>query len=97
MRTVTIFALGIEDFKVGHRMTLISCEGNQTQQSCVCVYFVNEIDEIVYFYDIEEPDITGYFSIGDLSSNGIISDGYQKTQIIQLYNEKGKTIWSRPF
>lgn len=94
MKVVTILGLETNDFKVGYTMDIIYLETGQTAKCCV--YLVNDVDDIVYFYYVEDPEDNDYICIDDLSVNGVFGEWVRK-QILRLYDENGQTIWSHPF
>lgn len=94
MKVVTILGLETNDFKVGYTIDILCLDIGQTVKCCV--YCVNDVDDIVYFYNVDDPVENEYVCIDDLSPNGIFGEFVQK-QILRLYDENGQTIWSHPF
>lgn len=94
MKVITILGLEVEDFKVGYRMDILDLDTKM--QSEVCVYLVNNVDGIVYFYYEEDPEESDYFCIDDLSVSGVFGTWVRK-QVLRLYDENKQTIWSCPF
>ena len=94
MKIVVFVALETKDFKVDYTMDIVYSDTGQTVKACV--YCVNDVDEVVYFYNVDNPEENDYICIEDLTVNGVYGTFVQK-QILHLYDENGQTIWSYPF
>lgn len=94
MKIVTVLGLETKDFKSGYTIDIMFLDIGEIIK--VCVYCVNDVDDIVYFYDVNDPEDNGYICINDLSLNGEFGE-FTRQKILRLYDENGQTIWAHPF